>query len=115
MPDNSPDLLRRPFRFYIKRHWILVALGTLSLFFTNLMDSLIPTLTGMTIDKITGEKPLSEVGQMVGVIFGVILIMSVFRFAWRFFWSTFHHTVAEDLRDRLFARIVNLGPSFFRP
>lgn len=115
MPDNSNELLERPFRFYVKRHWVLITLGTVWLFLTNLMDSLVPTLTGMTIDKITADKPLSEVGQMVAVIFGVIAFMSVFRFLWRYFWATFHHTVAEDLRDRLFERMAGLGPSFFRP
>jgi ATP-binding cassette subfamily B protein len=114
MPDKSTELLHRPYRFYVKRHWLLVALGTLWLFLTNLMDSLIPTLIGMTIDKITTDKPLNDVGQSVAMIFGVVVLMSAFRFLWRFFWATFHHTVAEDLRDRLFERIVGLGPSFFR-
>lgn len=116
MPDNSTQaLLNRPYRFYIRRHLGLVALGTVSLFMTNAMDSLVPRLTGNTINKIRDNAPLTDVGILIGYMFAVIVVMSVFRFLWRYFWATFHHTVAEDLRDRLFSRMADLGPSFFRP
>src|SRR5262249_24211810 len=46
--------------------------------------------------------------------FVVILCVSVFRFLWRVFWATFHHTVSEDLRNRIYDRMAILGPSFFR-
>lgn len=108
-------MLKRPFRYYIKKYPRLVLLGTLWLFLTNLMDSLVPMLTGMTIDKIRGDRPLSEIGEMIGWIFAVIAGLSIFRYLWRIYWATFHHTVAEDLRNRLFDRMSYLGPSFFRP
>jgi len=115
MPDEQSELLKRPYWFYIKKHKITVGLGALWLFLTNLMDSLVPFLQGKTIDKITGGAPLTEVGGMVGWIFAVIVFLSVFRFMWRVVWARFHHTVAEDLRNRLFDRMAGLGPSFFRP
>lgn len=114
MPDNHA-LLDRPFRFYVRRHFVLVFFGTLWLFLTNLMDSLVPALTGMTIDKITANEPFENVLTMVGWIFAVTILMSAFRFLWRFFWATFHHSVANDLRDRLFAAMSELGPTFFKP
>ncbi len=89
--------------------------GTISLFLTNLFDSLVPNLVGMTIDKIRGESSLSDVGEMIGLMFGVIVFLSIFRFLWRYFWATFHHTVAENLRNRLFAGMADLGPTFYRP
>ena len=112
---KDQELLDRPYRFYVKRHWRMVALGTLWLFLTNLMDSLVPRLTGMTVDRIKGEQPLSSIGEVILWMIVVIVLMSAFRFLWRFYWATFHHTVAEDLRNRLYAGMADLGPTFFRP
>jgi ATP-binding cassette subfamily B protein len=115
MPDEKSELLKRPFWFYIKKHKGTVALGALWLFLTNLMDSLVPFIQGRTIDYITAGAPLLEVGEMVGWLFAVIAFLSVFRFLWRVYWARFHHTVADDVRNRLFERMAGLGPGFFRP
>ncbi len=113
--DDRSELLKSPSWFYIKKHKGTVALGSAWLFLTNLMDSLVPFLQGMTIDKITAGAPLREVGGMVGWLFAVILFLSGFRYMWRIVWARFHHTVAEDLRNRLYDAMVGLGPGFFRP
>lgn len=115
MPDEQSELLKKPYWFYIKKHKGTVAIGTLWLFLTNLMDSLVPFLQGKTIDLITANAPLPKIGGMIAWIFGVILFLSIFRFMWRIVWAKFHHTVAEDLRNRVFERMAGLGPSFFRP
>lgn len=111
---TSAELLDKPFRHYIKKHKGLFALGMFSLFMTNFMETLVPWLVGKTLDKITGNATLHEVGGIVAQIFVVVVLVSIFRFLWRVFWSTFHHTVADDLRDRVFAGMSDLGPSFFR-
>ena len=115
MPDASSELLKKPYWFYIKKHRGTVAMGSVWLFLTNAMDSLVPFLQGLAIDKITAGAPLREVGGMVGWLFVVILFLSGFRFMWRLVWARFHHTVAEDLRNRLFDKMAGLGPGFFRP
>src|SRR3989344_3428455 len=115
MPDEQSELLKKPFWFYIRKHKLTVGLGALWLFLTNLMDALVPWLQGRAIDKITAGAPLSAVGGVVAWIFLVIAFLSAFRFLWRVYWARFHHTVAEDLRNRLFDRMSLLGPTFFRP
>jgi ATP-binding cassette subfamily B protein len=114
MTDVPSELLRKPFRFYIKKHWFTAALGLTCLFLTNFLETLLPWLVGKTLDKITAGAELRDVGAVVVRIFAVIVVLSLFRFLWRVFWSRFHHTAAQDLRDRLFARMALLGPSFFR-
>ena len=115
MADAQSELLERPFWFYIKKHKRTVALGTICLFLTNLMETLVPWQVGKTLDKITANASLFEIGGIVGRIFLIIVFLSVFRFLWRVFWAGFHHTVAQDLRNRLYARMATLGPTFFRP
>ncbi|HMN70198.1 MAG TPA: ABC transporter transmembrane domain-containing protein, partial [Bdellovibrionales bacterium] len=115
MPDEQSELLKKPFWFYVKKHKLTVTLGMISLFLTNFCDVLVPWLVGRVLDKITAEASFGEVSKTVAWIFVIIIFLSVFRFLWRLFWARFHHTVADDLRNRLFDRMADLGPSFFRP
>ena len=114
MTDAPSELLQKPFRFYLKKHWGVASLGIACLLVTNSLETLIPWLVGKTLDKITGGAPLTEIGGVIGWLFAIVAFLSVFRFLWRVFWARFHHTAAQDLRNRLFARMSVLGPSFFR-
>lgn len=114
MPENPQDLLAKPFRFYVKKHWVIATLGLTCLFITNSLETLIPWVVGLTLDKITGNASMAEISGIIGRIFLIIVGLSLFRFLWRYIWATFHHTVAQDLRNRLFARMAVLGPTFFR-
>lgn len=85
------------------------------LFLTNFFETLIPWLVGKTLDKITSGAQMWDVFKQVGWVFAVMIFLSIFRYLWRVYWGTFHHTAAEDLRNRVFARMADLGPTFFRP
>ncbi len=114
MPSSLESLLNAPYRYYIRKHAWRVGLGLTWLFLTNLMETTIPWLVGRTLDQITAGQPVRTVAVTVGYIIGITLFLSLFRYLWRFFWSSFHHRAAEDLRNRLFAHMSTLGPSFFR-
>jgi ATP-binding cassette, subfamily B, multidrug efflux pump len=112
--DSARDpYLVRPYRSYIRLHWRLFVYGLLALLCTNLLDSFSPLLVGRAIDEIIGQKPFADVGHTVLIIFAITVFLAIFRFLWRYFWSQFHHAVAEDLRNRLYAKFTDLGPSFF--
>ena len=115
MTDDTSELLKSPFWFYIKEHKKMVILGLTWLFFTNFFETAVPWLVGRTLDRITAEAPLPEIARIIALIFVVIVFLSAFRFLWRVYWANFHHRVAEDLRNRLFSAMADLGPSFFRP
>jgi ATP-binding cassette, subfamily B, multidrug efflux pump len=115
MPDSRSEVLKRPYRFYIKKHKWTVTFGLTWLFLTNLLETLIPWLVGKSLDKIAAGAQWWDVFKQVGWIFAVMFLLSVFRYLWRIFWGRFHHTAAEDLRNRVFARMADLGPTFFRP
>jgi ATP-binding cassette subfamily B protein len=112
MKSNDP-FLERPCRAYMRLHWRTFSAGMIALFITNSLDVLAPLLIGRAIDQIVGEKPFADVARTVGIVILVTLGLAVCRFAWRYFWSRFHHTVAEDLRNRIYAKFTQLGPSFF--
>lgn len=106
--------LERPFRAYIRLHWRTFVAGFLSLLATNSLDALAPLLIGGAIDQIVELKEFSSIARQVGLILLVTGGLAICRFLWRFFWGQFHHSVAEDLRNRLFAKFTELGPAFFQ-
>lgn len=112
-PDSLDPVLKTPYRSYIRIHWRPFLLGTLALAGTNSLDVLAPLLVGRAIDQIIAQAPFRDVAHTVGIVFAVTAALALFRFLWRFFWGRFHHTVAEDLRNRLFAKFTAMGPAFF--
>jgi len=94
-------------------HWRLFALGLICLTITNLLDVVGPWLIGQALDELIKKAPFEQVSRTVGILLIVTTLLAGFRFLWRFFWSQFHHNVAEDLRNRLFAKFTELGPAFF--
>lgn len=115
MTGGESELLVKPYWFYIKKHKVTVGLGLVWLFFTNLLETMIPILVGKSLDAVMASAPLRSIGEIVLWIFALIMVQAVFRYLWRIYWARFHHTVAEDLRNRIFDRMMDLGPSFFKP
>ncbi len=108
-----PDLAEKPFRFYFRRDRKTFGLGVGSLFFTNLLDTLTPLALGLAIDKIQGKDP-AGLGRAI-LMYGALMIgVTACRYLWRIYFGRFHQAVADDLRNRIFAKLTVLGPSFYQ-
>lgn len=101
-----------PVRAYVQKFWRPFAFGTFTLALTNLFDILTPFALMKAIDAITGgdrgklrDAILLYVAFMIGAV--------CFRHQWRVHFGRFHHSVADDIRNHLFAKYSRLGPSFF--
>lgn len=104
--------LNSPVSYYVRRFWRPFALGTLTLALTNLFDILTPFALMKAIDAITG----ADRGKLHDAIWLYVAFMAgavCFRHQWRVHFGQFHHSVAADIRSRLFAKYSELGPSFF--
>lgn len=103
---------KKPIRSSIRRFPRPFALGILTLAFTNLFDVLSPFALKKAIDAISGgdRGALRDAVLMYAVF--IVLTVS-FRHQWRIHFGRFHHSVAEDLRNRLFNKLSVLGPRFF--
>lgn len=105
------DLLKAPYRIYILQHLRPFICGLIALIVTNCFDILTPTLIGKAIDQLVNWKDFSTFLKIILFLFLIGLTLSCSRFLWRYFWGQFHHSVAEDLRNRLFSKITDLSPS----
>ncbi|RYZ70781.1 MAG: ABC transporter ATP-binding protein, partial [Proteobacteria bacterium] len=106
-------LQAKPFRFYFRKHPRVFFLGSLSLFITNFLDVLTPLAVKFAIDAVTA-KDSSKLLQAILVYIAVMAGVALFRFGWRYYFGRFHHSVAEDLRNRIFGKLTELGPSFYQ-
>lgn len=110
-PENT--LLTKPFRFYFRMHPRAFAMGALSLFCTNFLDVLTPLGIGYAVDAINSKNP-EHLLRGIALYIGLMTCVAVCRFGWRYFFGRFHHSVANDLRMRIFGKLTTLGPSFYQ-
>lgn len=109
----NSKLLERPFRFYLRAHPRTFSMGVISLFFTNFFDILTPLALKAGIDAIT-DKNASQLGWTIFAYCGAMVGCTIFRYLWRIYFARFHHTVAEDLRNRIYSKFTELGPSYYQ-
>lgn len=113
--ERSPSLAwtRRPFRHYMKEHTRAFILGLISLFFTNAFDVLTPLALKFGIDSISERNP-RNLGLAISLYIGVMCGVTLFRYLWRIHFGRFHHSAADDLRNRIYEKLTELGPSFYQ-
>ncbi len=110
----ADDFFKRPFWFYIKQHPKNFCFGLLSLLLTNSLDVLPPLLIGKALDLIAEGRPTKDVAEVVGIIVILTAFLALFRYLWRIFWGRFHHSVANDLRKKIYDKLLDFGPSFYQ-
>ena len=110
--SDSSAFFKRPFLHYFRKHPRAFALGVLSLFFTNLCDVFTPLAIKVGIDGLERKEPRVLIDAVL-MYTGLMIGFSIFRFMWRIYFGRFHHSVAEDLRNRIFGKLVELGPTYY--
>lgn len=110
---QDTSLQAQPFRYYFRKHPRVFFMGTLSLFITNFLDVLTPLGVKYAIDAVTA-KDSTKLIEAIFIYIGLMALVALFRFGWRYYFGRFHHSVAEDLRNRIFGKLTELGPSFYQ-
>ncbi len=111
---ESDQMAKQPFRFYVKKHKRQFTFGILCLLFTNALDALPPIIIGKIIDQITEQRPFLETSTTIGILIGVALVVAFFRYYWRLHWGRYSHRTAQDVKNKIFSKYLNLSQSFFQ-
>ena len=109
----NPDLFQSPFRFYMRKHSRAFALGVGALLFTNFFDVLTPLALKAAIDAITAKNQVHLVHAIL-IFLALMAGVMTFRFLWRVYFGKFHHSVANDVRMRIFHKLSEFGPTFYQ-
>ena len=106
-------LRKAPFRYFMLRHPRIFITGVISVILTDLFDVLTPLGLKSGIDAIENKNAhglLLSIAAFLGLMVGV----TIFRFMWRIYFGRFQHRVAEELRNHLYTKLTQLGPTFFQ-
>lgn len=114
MSISNEKLIQRPYLTYFRMHPRPFMMGLFALLMTNTLDAIPPLLIGKAIDQIASQSAFSELAKTIGILVGISLVLSWARYGWRVHWGRFHHSVAEDLRNRIFNKFTVLGARFFQ-
>ncbi|MCC6278314.1 MAG: ABC transporter ATP-binding protein [Oligoflexia bacterium] len=100
----------REFRILYGRYfWSGLALLTI----TNALDVIPPLIIMRGIDQITNRASEPELLKTALIFGGLTLALSFVRFHWRMQWGRYHQNLARDLRNRIFTKLTQLGPTFY--
>ncbi len=110
---SSEKLVQQPIWHYLRIHPRAFLLGVTALLFTNMFDIFTPLAMKVGIDALTEKEPQKLI-RAVLIYAGLMTGVTVFRYLWRIFFGRFHHSVAEDLRNRIFDKLTSLGPSYYQ-
>ena len=88
--------------------------GLAALLLVDLLQLLIPRVIKTAVDDLTYQTATAGSLALAGVTIIVLaVIIGVFRFIWRILILGFSRIVEEDLRNRLFSRLLSLSPPWF--
>jgi ATP-binding cassette subfamily B protein len=96
-----------------KYRWWYVA-GLISLIITDAGELLIPQMIKQATNIIaSGSFFPAAIATPVLIMIALAAIVALSRFGWRFFLHGASRRIERDLRDKLFAHLLTLSPSFY--
>ncbi|MBW2131768.1 MAG: ABC transporter ATP-binding protein [Deltaproteobacteria bacterium] len=91
-----------------------IAAGLLCLIAVDILQLFIPRILKLAVDDLTAFRASDQdLLQYAGLIVGIALAMGLLRYGWRLRLMGLSRRVEEGLRNRLFAHIQGLSPSYF--
>ncbi len=101
------------FLYYIKlyRRHFWTGIGFLAI--TDILDVIPPLIIGRGVNQISAGAPVRELLKTALFFGGLTLSLAFVRFHWRMQFGKYHQNMARDLRNRVFKKLTELGPTFY--
>jgi ATP-binding cassette, subfamily B, multidrug efflux pump len=101
--------------WYFKAQWRRYMGAVLMLLSVDVLELLIPWLTGRLIDQIIAQTLVRDVLlRYVGIVVVLALTIYVLRFFWRYFLFSSSFQLAELMRQRIYRHLTMMSPEFFQ-
>ncbi len=99
---------------YFQANRFDIATGLLCLIAVDILQLFIPRILKLAVDDLTAFRASDQdLLRYAGLIVGIALAMGLLRYGWRMRLMGLSRSVEEGLRNRLFAHIQSLPPSYF--
>ncbi|NGQ95241.1 ATP-binding cassette domain-containing protein [Brevibacillus sp. SYP-B805] len=100
--------------WFFRTYWKRYALGVAFLFLIDVLMLWPPRLIGETVDRIrNGSLTSAGLSATVFILLGLGLVLYLMRFLWRYLLFGGSLILERTLRQRLFAHLTRLTPSFY--
>jgi ATP-binding cassette subfamily B protein len=100
---------------YLEKYRFRYLAGFLCLVVVDGAQIVIPQLVRRAVDLVsTGSFSLAEVAGICGLLLVAAACISLGRFSWRFFIHGSSRRIENEMRDRLFAKLMDLSGGFFQ-
>jgi len=100
--------------WYFKSQWRRYTAAILMLLGTDVLEMVVPWITGQLIDQVVANTLTRELLQRyVGMIVLIALLVYVMRYLWRVFLFYSSFQLAETMRQRLYTHMTRMAPQFF--
>ena len=104
----------RSIRSHVREYRWRYILGLLFLILTDAGQIVIPRFLGRAVDIIAGgEGGAALVGRLMLIVVGLAILVAVGRYGWRNYIIGSARRIENDLRHRLYDRLLTLSSSFF--
>ena len=101
-------------KYFVENRWPL-AIGLMSLLLVDFLQLLIPLVIKSAVDLLTEQAATVQMLLKKGMtILGIALAIALFRYIWRHLILGHSRKVEQNLRNRLYAHLQTLSPSFFQ-
>jgi ATP-binding cassette, subfamily B, multidrug efflux pump len=116
-PAPSPMLRNfRPLWVYFVRNRWAIGVGLLSLLLVDFLQLVIPLIIKDAIDLLVTQTQTTGglLARQAGIILAMSLLIALLRYVWRRLILGHSRVVEQGLRDRIYAHLQTLSPSFFQ-
>lgn len=99
---------------YFRRHAVSLAVGLSALIVVDLLQLLIPRVVKHAVDGLTMQSATpASLAQAGLTVLGIAAAIGAFRYVWRLLILGFSRIVEEDLRNRIYSKLLALPPAWF--
>lgn len=100
--------------WYFKSQWRRYTVAILMLLGTDVLEMLVPWITGRVIDQVIANTLTSELLlRYVAIIVLIGCVVYAMRYLWRIFLFYSSFQLAEIMRQRIYAHMTRMAPPFF--
>ncbi|UFJ39747.1 ATP-binding cassette domain-containing protein [Brevibacillus humidisoli] len=105
----------RQLTWFFRRYWKRYTLGILMLLIINVLMLVPPRLIGGAVDHMRmGTMTQAKLMEILAILIGLGLLFYVLRFLWRHLLFGGSLTLEKLLRQRYFAHLTRMTPSFYQ-
>ncbi len=99
---------------YLRRHWVMIALGTGCQILTALIDLLPAFLIGSAVNAIGEKQPLGNVLNYIWLLLGVGAVSAFGQFGGRYFVASASRKIEYEMRSDFFLHLQSLDANFYK-